>query len=331
MIEHSPIRRGDFFPHRICPVDSPDKADILKKLESGNRDVAVDAIRHLADQGPEAAYAVHSLIHLFRGGDGELRIEIIDALIRIGPAARQAGPVLFDALKGTDKALRRNAANAFRELFGIQNIDYNQILGYDDYDSFITSHPPAYPLPEIPPEPLTPSQPRDAATAAALRSAAANWPEDVGQRAEALAAEHLAYREEYAVQLGPIIEEQIKQAIRDGADSGQKKDLIKAINEKLRLGGVAIRFEVRNQSSDLTAELPGYLVIGTSRDGKGRFRVETQAEGERQSYGLTEESSPITLMPAPAQHNVQLDGPGAESHAGRVKSHRSTQAISQRR
>ena len=170
------------------------------------------------------------------------------------------------------------------------------------------------------------SQRLDAATATALRSAAAKWPEFVGQRAEALAVEHLAYRKEYAAQLGPIIDAQIKQAIRDVSDYEMKKELIKSINEQMRLGGVAIRFEVKNKAGEILAVQPAYLVIGSSRDGTGRFRLESQAEGEKQSYGLTEESPPVTLMPVPAQHSVQLDGPVSESFAGRVTASRPMQA-----
>ena len=123
----------------------------------------------------------------------------------------------------------------------------------------------------------------------------ATVPEGVKEQAVKLARSHYDYRVQYASQLEPIVNARIRHAIDSGTSYEYKKELIKSLNEELRLGGLAIRCEVADQTGNVSI-YPGIFVIGTARHGGGRFRVEYQDAGGKTTVGLPDESASVKLM-----------------------------------
>lgn len=155
----------------------------------------------------------------------------------------------------------------------------------------------------------------------ALRSVTDGLPDDAEQRATALTAAHLAYRQELAIQLEPVINVRIKQAIEGGSSYEEKKELIKSLNEELRLYGLAVRCEIPGDKGSVAVH-PGYFTADSARREGGRLRVEYWESGRPKRLGLTGEPA-IHLMPAPSHHSRQLTDPDAGSFVDRTTAHRS--------
>jgi HEAT repeat protein len=71
------------------------------------------ALRALAQYGPDAAPAIGKIVPLLRHeGDSEIRWNAARTLAKIGPAAKEAAPMLVEAMKDPDPLVREHAAEA---------------------------------------------------------------------------------------------------------------------------------------------------------------------------------------------------------------------------
>jgi HEAT repeat protein len=71
------------------------------------------ALRALAQYGPDAAPAMGKIVPLLRHeGDSEIRWNAARTLAKIGPAAKEAAPMLVEAMKDPEPLVREHAAEA---------------------------------------------------------------------------------------------------------------------------------------------------------------------------------------------------------------------------
>lgn len=107
-------RAAESAPVAATASAEPTVADLVKTLSSNDTVELFLAIQALAAKGPEAAPAVPDLIKIL-GDDkrsNQLRVESAHALGEIGPAAKDAVPVLLETVKARESALRGYSAKA---------------------------------------------------------------------------------------------------------------------------------------------------------------------------------------------------------------------------
>jgi hypothetical protein len=286
----------------------------------------------LLNLAPEATAAIPQLIEALDGGDYAVQATVAYVLGHFGPAAREAGPALIRLTRSDKPKVGHNAQHALHAIFDdfIESYNLNEVYEINKFLELVERYLGLSPTPHDSPLPPAPDSERQT-PAAALKSLAATWPEDTAKRAAALAEAHYAYRQELANQLEPIINARIKQAIESGTSYDQKKEIVKSLNEELRLCGLAVACEVRNDAGILEAVHPGFLVARTARNEAGRIGVDYQeADGKYKRLGLTSDTASIKLMPVPSRHDHELEGPAAGTFAERLAVERSTQSSNRR-
>jgi len=87
--------------------DAAAVSSIVKALEDGDPDVCFDAFRALETFGPKSKKeAIRALINIAGKGKGPSRSDAINSLGQIGPAAKDAVPVLIDEFRYDDDRFR---------------------------------------------------------------------------------------------------------------------------------------------------------------------------------------------------------------------------------
>jgi HEAT repeat protein len=92
----------------------PEAIPVLRYLLS--TDDRLQAVKTLAQYGPEAAPAISKLIDLLHDSDSEVRWNAARTLGKIGPAAQSSAPALIAALKDDDALVREHAAESLGQL-----------------------------------------------------------------------------------------------------------------------------------------------------------------------------------------------------------------------
>jgi len=85
---------------------------LLEDERQGSFGARATGARLLGDCGPAAISTVPALTKLLKDAEGDVRVAVAEALLKIAPGTESALPVLIDALKHPDLLVRRRAAEA---------------------------------------------------------------------------------------------------------------------------------------------------------------------------------------------------------------------------
>jgi HEAT repeat protein len=85
---------------------------LLEDERQGSFGARATGARLLGDCGPAAISTVPALTKLLKDAEGDVRVAVAEALLKIAPGNDTALPVLIDALKHPDLLVRRRAAEA---------------------------------------------------------------------------------------------------------------------------------------------------------------------------------------------------------------------------
>jgi HEAT repeat protein len=102
---------------RIGPAAVP---PLLKALEEPS--TQIDVMAAIAWHGSDAADAVPKLREILKGADAAKRMQALETLGRLGPAAKDAVPDMIAALKDKDHLVRAMAAASFKSMGGDESV-----------------------------------------------------------------------------------------------------------------------------------------------------------------------------------------------------------------
>ncbi len=250
-------------------------------------DVAAYAIRILVQFGSLAEAAVPALADALRLDTGGMRMDILGTLKAIGPASRQAGADIFQLVKGKDRATQAAAAKALHSVFGLVNVDIKQIIGYDDYQSFLKR----VPLPE---------NPEDTKRPELLAALLATVPKDAVyvELTQDLEGLNHDFRREIAARLEPAMNAHVSAMPHDTYD--EKKSLAKWVNEELRKYGLAVKCPKTGN--------PGLLVASPGDNPEtGRFQIDILTPDGKRKRTFSSVSLPtLELTEASARRSPEV-------------------------
>ncbi len=97
-------------PPKLDDIDPSDVLALSKKLEDPDESIRLQAIRAIAEFGPEARALIPTLVKAWKDTNPSLRIAITKALEQIGPPAAEAASMLFDLVNSSVPEQKRYAA-----------------------------------------------------------------------------------------------------------------------------------------------------------------------------------------------------------------------------
>jgi HEAT repeat protein len=100
--------------------DNPTVATWARNLKDDDPNVRLEAAQQLADMGPDAREAVPVLNNALADADPRVRATAAYALGRIGPDAKDAIPGLVDTMNDQNRAVRRAAILALPYINGVR-------------------------------------------------------------------------------------------------------------------------------------------------------------------------------------------------------------------
>lgn len=252
----------------FAPLVVPVLAELVASTDTA---VALEAIRNLGLLGPLADKAVSKLGGALGTGNDERTLASLSTLRAIGPAAQEAGPLIFQVVKRGKRKLPIVAAHALKAIFDLLHVDIKAIINYDDYQSFLKHCTASSPLTDI----LDPDAPKRPKFLADILSAGSQ-PGGYLVLAKALEESSHAFRSELASRLEPALKDHVQAMPHDTYD--EKKTLVKWVNDELRRFDLAIKSPKTGRAAS--------LVVKTGNDPEaGIFQVRgSDDSGKEQTF-----------------------------------------------